>query len=140
MEEPSTAALPRHPAPSTRWLLGEGHEAVIHEREGMWWVAEFRFGAATLRDASTWLRFHSGALRFSPGHRAQALASAGPMPPQLQREIERLHLRESAEDERLTKVCGVVVRLLRRCGLGTPAPAGDDDRRQAHGQRPGVTS
>jgi hypothetical protein len=114
--------------------FSEGHEAAIYQRDGMWWVAEFRFGSATLTDASTWFTFHAGALRFCHRQRAAALESTRPIPSHIQREIARLQLQADAGDERARAVWAAVLRVLRRWGFGASPEAVGAEGHPARGQ------
>ena len=70
--------------------LGGGHRVVLHIRDELAWVAEFRDGRAQLVDAATWWRQVPPPLG-SPLGRANALRNLGPLSPEVQRQVEQLH-------------------------------------------------
>jgi hypothetical protein len=95
--------------------LGEGYEVAIYTREGVFWVAEFRDGRSELLDASTFFRFHAGALRYSNRRHAAALESARGLTPEVLDRIERLHQQLEADDARILGAGVAVVAAVMRC-------------------------
>jgi hypothetical protein len=98
--------------------LGEGYEVAIYTREGVFWVAEFRDGRSELLDASTFFRFHAGALRYSNRRHAAALESARGLTPEVLDRIERLHQQLEADDARILGASVAVVASVMRCCRG----------------------
>jgi hypothetical protein len=94
--------------------LGERHLVAIYTREGVCWVAEFRDGRGELIDPATFFHFHTGALRYSHGRRAAALASATALTPEVLEKIERLHQSSNARDDKMLNVSVAVVESLMR--------------------------
>lgn len=89
-------------------LLGERHAVAIYKRDNVHWVAEFIDGCAEITDATTWFRFHAGALQHSRRRRAAALQSATALPEEVLKNIECLHRQAEARDARIVSA-GVAV-------------------------------
>lgn len=84
--------------------LGAEHSIAIYVRNGVCWVAEFRYGRGEFTCASEWFRFHAGALRYCHNRRAAALKSAMPLTLEMLHRIERLHRQSEAREERMRAV------------------------------------
>jgi hypothetical protein len=96
--------------------LGEGHDVAIYTRDGVFWVAEFQDGGSELLDASTFFRFHAGALRYR--RHAAPLESATALTPEVLERIERLHEQLEADDARILGTGVAVVAAVMRCCRG----------------------
>lgn len=79
--------------------LAAGHSIVVYERNGELCVAEFRDGVGGFAYASTWFRFHAGALRYR--HNGRGAPRSVPLTPEMVQKIERLHAESEARQERM---------------------------------------
>jgi len=103
-------------APSIKGHLiapGAGHAIAIYERNGEFYVAEFRNGRGEFGRADTWFRFHSGILRYCPSRRA-ALEASVPLTHEMLQKIERLHATSEARQDRMLAVPWTVAASARR--------------------------
>jgi hypothetical protein len=105
--------------------LSEGYDVAIYTRNDVCWVAEFHDDRAALFDATIWLRFYSGRLRFSHAQRAAALDSASALTPEVLAQIDRLHHRADDAAARTSLPAAVANAVRRWFGLtatrGSPA-------------------
>lgn len=96
--------------------LGAAHSIAIYERNGDWYVAEFRHGRGAFMSAGTWFRFHAGCLSYCHNGRA-ALRSSVPLVPRMLQKIERLHRESDARQARMLAAPGNVARSVKGCVL-----------------------
>jgi hypothetical protein len=90
--------------------LGAGHSIAIYERNGGFWVAEFRDGRGEFTYAGQWFRLDAGRLR----HRRAAIRSAAPLTPAMVESIERLHRESEAREERMLAVPRTIAAAVQR--------------------------
>ena len=87
---PAPSASSRTPFSGHVMHLGGGHRVVLHIRDELTWVAEFRDGRAELVDAATWWRQVPPPLG-SPLGRVAALRKLAPLSAEVQQQVEQLH-------------------------------------------------
>jgi len=96
--------------------LGARHSIAMHERNGHWWVAEFRGGCGELRYAGTWFDLYAENLRYCHDRRT-GLPCSTPLTPEMLERIERLHRESEARDERILTLPRTVAAAARRCAI-----------------------
>lgn len=96
--------------------LDARHSIVIHERDGHWWVAEFRDGRGELTHEGTWFRFHAEGLRYCHNLRT-GLPSVTPVTSEMLERVEQLHRESEAREQRMLALAWTVAAAARRYAI-----------------------
>lgn len=109
-----------HAGPSIKGhviALNDGQSVAVYERNGEWYVVEFREGHGELNRAGAWFHSNAERLRHCCNGRAASQSYAS-LSPEVVEKIERIHAERKARQEAMRDLRRKVATTVKRCLLG----------------------